>query len=652
MNTLLDKLPIGRTELPNRIAFLPHRTNFARLGRLNDRLAAYYTRRAQGGCGLIILGEISISPQDRPWEAMIDILNPEAIADFRRLTDAVHDHGARIFIQLGHHGFQSSGNISRYAVWGPSALADVTYGEVGKAMEEEDINELVRSFGKAAEIVRAGGFDGIQIDMGAESLLRQYLSPLSNFRQDQYGGSIENRMRLPLRVVDAVRRGAGGDLAIGVQLCVDEQLPWGGIHLDESVEFAKQFEQSGQVDFFQAAIATYYNLYLIHASMHTPAGFTLDLARNLKDNVKVPVIAGYQIDFPKTAESAVADRQADAVGFVRPLICDPDMVSKYRNGKTAEIRFCAWDNLGCVNRMNQNKPLACVQNPIAGREYLAPETQATTDERVSHPKNVMVVGAGPAGMAAACAAAEKGHRVSVYEKDDKAGGQVNLSKLGAGRSGMSQMVRYQKNTLARLNVPVVFSNAMNADTVLALNPDIVIIATGCVPEAHPFPGDYGPPTVLSVWDVLLGTHPIGEKVLFIDEIGNHSTLASAEVLAEQGKKIDLITSELFVGVGIAALGDLSSTRGRLLQKGVKFHPDMAVASIDGNTVTANYVFTQAPVMFEGYDTIVLATGFTADDALYFELKGKVPELYRAGDCVAPRGIEMAIYEGEKVGSAL
>jgi mycofactocin system FadH/OYE family oxidoreductase 2 len=649
LTALLEKLVVGRIELPNRVVFTPHRTNFARLGRLNDRLRSYYARRAMGGCGLIILGEVSLSPQDRPYEAMIEIFHPEAMADFQKLTQAVHDHGSRIFIQLSHHGFQSSGHITRQAVWGPSALADVTHGESAKAMEDHDIHDLVETFGRAARIAREGGFDGVQIDMGPQSLLRQYLSPLSNFRQDDYGGSIENRMRLPLQVVDAVRKGAGDDFTVGVQLCVDEQLPWGGIHLDESVEFAKLIEQSGVVDYIHASIGTYYNLHLIMASMHTPAGFTLDLAQSIKQAVGLPVMAAYQIDYPTMAETAITEGNADIIGFVRPLICDPDMVSKLKAGKGAEIRRCARGNLGCVNRINTSKPLACVQNPEVGKEYTFPQADAA---KIVQPKNVAVIGAGPAGMAVARAAAEKGHAVTIYEKGDIAGGQVNLAGMGAGRSYITRIAHYLESELAKLEVPVVFGKAMDLESVVALKPDVVVVATGSVPQAKPYPGNYGPPEVLTVWDVLLKTHPVGEKVLFVDEIGNHSTLASAEVLAEQGKQIDLVTSELFVGVGIAALGDLSLTRARLLQKGVKFHPDTAVESIEGTMVSAKNVFTNAPVTFEEYDTVIVAAGFSADEDLYFDLKGKVGELHRVGDCVAPRGIEMAIYEGEKVGSLL
>jgi mycofactocin system FadH/OYE family oxidoreductase 2 len=647
LSNLFVALPMGHTELPNRICFLAHRTNFGRQGLINDRHVAYYQRRAQGGCGLIIVGELSISANDFPYESVIAAYRPEVVEGFYKLTQAVHQFDTRIFAQLSHHGFQSSGHITRNAVWAPSAMADIVYGETGKTMEEEDIRQLLQAFSDAAEQARSGGFDGVQIDMGPESLLRQFLSPISNHRQDKFGGSIENRIRLPLMAIDAVRRAVGTDFTVGIQLCVDEKF-WGGINTEESTQFARLFEQSGHIDYIQTTLATYYNLYLVNASMHTPAGCTLDLAEKVKQNVSLPVIAAHQIDFPHMAAKALAGNKADAVGFVRPLICDPDMTAKARVGRIKDIRHCARDNLACVGRVNQSKSLACVQNPDAGRESsIAPKAA-----KVQRPEKIMVIGAGPAGMAAARTAAQRGYSVTIYEKDGHAGGQVKLAQQGAGRGGMAWITRNQQEALTQLGVPIIFNSAMSVEKIMALQPDAVIVATGCVPLAKPYPGEYGPPVVLTLWDVLQNTFPVGDKVLFIDEIGNHQTLASAELLAEQGKKVDLVTSDLFVGVGIATLGDLYFTRQRLLQRGVRFQTDLLFERIDGNRLVAQNVYTTERVVFEGYDTLIVASGYAADDRLYYQLKGKVTELHRAGDCVAPRGIEMAIYEGEKVGNLL
>ena len=384
---LFNPLMMGKVTLPNRICFLAHRTNFAQKGRLNDRHVAYYRCRAQGGCGVIIMGDLSIHPNDRPWDAMIEAYDPEVVQDYQRLTGAVHEFESPIFAQLNHYGFQSSGAITRHAVWGPSALSDIAFGETAKPMEAEDMSVVIKAFSRAAVLVRDGGFDGIEIDMGPESLLRQFLSPLSNLRQDEYGGALENRMRLPLEVIDGVRKSVGEDFTVGIRLCADEKF-WGAITTDESRQFAQKFESTGKVDFVNVAVGTYYNLHLFMASMHTPSGFTIETAEQINEVVDIPVIGSHQIDTPQMADDIVSKGQADAVGFIRNLICDPDLPKKALEGEIDDIRYCIRDNQGCIGRINQSKSLSCIQNPSVGYEDFGPEDS----NQLTIPKRVMVVG--------------------------------------------------------------------------------------------------------------------------------------------------------------------------------------------------------------------------------------------------------------------
>lgn len=647
-DNLFTKLKVGRVELSNRVCFLAHRTNFARAGRLTERHIAYYRRRARGGCGLIIVGELAIHAADRPWQAMIEAFQPAVVDDYRRLTTAVHEFETRIFAQLNHHGFQSSGAITREAVWGPSAIADIEFGETAKVMEAEDMAAVVAAFAGAAELARAGGFDGVEIDMGPQSLLRQFLSPLSNYRQDDYGGSLENRMRLPLEVVDATRQAVGSDFAIGLRLCLDEKF-WGCITIDESRQFAQCFESTGQIDFINTSVGTYYNLYLTLASMHTPIGFTVDLAEQIKKNVSLPVMASYQIGFPQMAAEIIAAQKADVVGFVRALICDPDMAQKARKGIPENIRYCVKDNKGCIGRINQNKMLGCIQNSMVGEESL---TGQENFQPAAKSKQVMVVGSGPAGLEAARIARLRGHAVTVYEKENQIGGQINLIKKRPGRQAMAGVIRYLKHVLAELSVPIVTGTTVTAEFVAQQNPDAVVVATGSRPQPKPLPGNYGPPMVLNVWQVLIEAFPVGEKVLFIDENGGHHATATVEFLANQDKNIHMVTSDLFIGIELGPLGDLYMTRQRLLQKGVKFTSDVIIDKIEENAVNAREIFSNTPIRFEGYDTIVLDMGNAAQDQLYKQLKGQIRELHRIGDCVAPRGIDMAILEGRKAGEQL
>ena len=241
---------------------------------------------------------------------------------------------------------------------------------------------------------------------------------------------------------------------------------------------------------------------------------------------------------------------------------------------------------------------------------------------------------------------------AVVNARSKVGGQINLAKEGTGRQGMAEIIRYLSHVLKKLQVPILTGVEVTRKIVLEKNPDVVIVTTGSRPKANPVPGDYGPPSVLNVREVIERQFPVGEKVLFIDENSGHHATATVELLADQGKKVDMVTSDLFVGIGLAPLGDLYLTRQRLLQKGVTFTTDVVIDEIDGSKVKARDIYTNQSILFEGYDTIVLDMGNMVNDRLYRQLKGQVKELYRAGDCVAPRGIDMAILEGRRLGERL
>lgn len=645
---LFSSLKLGKTKLPNRICLLAHRTNFGRGGVLNDRHIAYYRRRARGGCGLIIVGELAIHQNDRPWESLIDLQAPGVTKDLQRLTDAVHEFDTRVFAQLNHHGFQSSGHITRKPVWGPSAVSDIVFGETCKPMEPEDMTELLDAFGRAAQRVKESGFDGLEIDMGPESLLRQFLSPISNHRNDEYGGSLDNRIRLPLQVVDGIRKAVGKDFTVGVRLCADEKF-WSGITLEESLPMAKTFENTGQIDFINIAVGTYYNLHMIMPSDHVLTGFTIETAEAIKKGVTLPVFASYQIGFPGMAESIIAEGKADVAGFVRFMICDPDMAIKAKEGRIQDIRYCVRDNKGCIGRLNQSKTLGCIQNPGVGHEPLKGEDTLTTAIKK---KKIMVVGAGPSGMEIARVACERGHTVAIYEKEDDVGGQVNLIGKRPGRESMPNVVRYLKRMLDKLNVPVHTGVTITPELILKENPDVVVIATGSTPITKPFPGNYGPPSVMTGSDAIKGIYPMGKKILFIDEDGGHHAMATAELLVGQGRKVDIVTSDLFIGIELAPRGELYLGRQRLLQQGVTFTTDVEILEINDRKVKARDIYTNKPILFEDYDTIVLDVGNVAQDALYKQIKGRVKEVYRTGDCVAPRGIDMAIIEARHVGERL
>ncbi|MRR38227.1 FAD-dependent oxidoreductase, partial [bacterium] len=399
------------------------------------------------------------------------------------------------------------GSISRLPVWAPSPMPDVLFRETPKEMEHEDIEEVARYFAKCAIHVREGGFDGIELQFGHSSLARQFLSPLTNFRSDEYGGSLENRMRAPLKFIAAVRKAVGNDYPLGIRMCADEMIP-GGLDLGQVQEICAQFEASGLIDFMDLSIATFYNLYLVEGSMHTPLGYTIPLAAGIRERVKIPVFCTGRINDPVMAEKVLANGQADMIGMCRGLICDPFLPKKAKEGRMDDIRYCIACNQGCIGRIGMNKTLGCVQNPAIGREK---EWGEGTLTKANTRKKVTVVGGGPGGMWAAKMAGRRGHSVTLYDKNEALGGQVLTAMKGAGRDEFGVIIRNEKDQVDKAGVKVKLGSEVTAEQVLAEKPDVVIVATGSRPKEHPVGGADGP-AVCNVWQVLDGQVQLGDKV--------------------------------------------------------------------------------------------------------------------------------------------
>lgn len=642
---LFSPLIIGQVVVPNRISFSAHLTNFAENSLPSQRHVDYLAARARGGTGLIITEEQSVHPTDKAYEKLIEAFLPEVIPGYKKITRAVHEYDTRIFAQLNHNGQQCSGSLSRLPVWAPSPVPDVMYREVPKAMEIEDIQEVIEYFCRSAVHAHEGGFDGVELQFGHSSLARQFMSPLTNLRSDEYGGDLDGRMRFPLELIEAVRQTVGRDYTLGVRLCADEMIP-GGITLEDAKVIAQRLEATGHLDFMDLSLSTFYNLYLVGGTMHMPLGYAVPLAAGIKEVIKLPVFATGRINDPTMAERVLADGQADMIGMVRSQICDPEMAKKAKEGRLEEIRFCIADNQNCYGRVGLNKPIGCIQNPAVGADAREGEGHLTPTRRA---KKVMVVGGGPAGMWAAKIAKMRGHHVTLYDRGDQLGGQVLLAMKGAGRDEFGVIIRNERNQLERLKVDVVLNHDVSPEFVFSENPDAVIVATGSLPKCCPITGCDGP-NVLNVHQVLSGdTERLGQKVIFLDTDGHHQATSTAEYLAELGKTVHIVTPTLFVGSELGPSQDLYLARQRLLQKGVTFTPDFAAMEICGTEVKGFNVYSNEWHVFEGYDSVVTALGNDADDSLYFSLKGKVTELYRVGDCVAPRRVDSAIYEGYQAG---
>ena len=646
---LFSPLKIGSVIVPNRINFGAHLTNLSEDHKISEDQIYYYRERAWGGCGLITTEELSVHPSDLAYEKLVDAFDPDAIPGFRELTRVIHHYDTRIFAQLNHNGLQADGQNSRRPVWGPSAGKDPIFRETCQAMEIEDIRECLDYFARSAGHVVEGGFDGIELQLGHSSLIRQFLSPATNRREDEYGGSFENRLRFALEVIEAVRRAVGPDFTVGVRLNADEMHPRGGLTHEDAKQVAVRLESTGQIDFIDISLGTFHHLFLVEGSMHTPLAYTLPLSAGIRSVVKLPVFATNRINDPRLAEKVLEDGQGDMVNMVRALIADPELPNKARQGREEDIRQCIACNQGCIGRIAYGRTIGCLQSPAAGNERLLGTGTLTPCE---NPKRVVIVGAGPAGLEAARVASLRRHEVILLEKHQEVGGQNLLAAKAAGRQEIQGVSRWLSNQISKADIDLRLGFEATVDTVMAEKPDAVVVATGSVPKERPFPGEYSFPDVVNTWQILSGEVEAGQNVLMIDLSGHHQGTGTAEFLADQGKSVHVITPALFPGSALGPLQDLYLTRQRLTRKGVTCTPDIAVLEIQGTLVKGLNVYSNALIDFEGYDTVVLAAGNNAAADLYFELKGKVPELYRVGDCLAPRLTDMAIADGHRVGRAL
>jgi len=544
---------------------------------------------------------------------------------------------------------QGDGKISRLPVWGPSSGKDPIFRETAKAMEIEEIQECTAYYAKSSIHAAEGGFDGIELQLGHSSLIRQFLSPATNFSEDSYGGNFENRMRFCLEVIDSVRKAVGQNFTLGVRLNADEMHPQGGLTLEDAKKIAIALEATGQVDFMDLSLGTFHSLFLVEGSMHTPLAYTVPLSAGIRSVVKLPVYCTNRINDPHLAEKVLENGHADMVGMVRALICDPELPNKAREDRTDDIRQCIACNQGCIARMGLGYSLGCIQNPAVGEEKtLGMDTFLASP----NPKKVVVVGGGPAGLEAARMAALRKHKVVLFEKNKEVGGQNLIAGKAAGRQEITGVTRWLVSQIRKLDIDLRLGVEADEEIVLKEKPDAVVVATGSIPRRRFIPGDYSSEQVVNTQQVLNGEVQTGHRVLMIDLDGHHQATGTAEFLADHGKKVHMVCPALFVGGKLGPLQDLYLTRQRLARKGVTFTPDIAVLGIEGTLAKGLNVYSNQMIDFSGFDTIVLAAGNESCDRLYFALKGKVKELYRIGDCVAPRKTDMAIVEGHRVGRQL
>ena len=641
---LVSLVKIGSVKMLNRIVFLPHYTSLETDdGTIKEVHIRYFAERAKGGTGLLIMDSQAIHRLGKESIKTIEAYDKKVIPGYRRLSEEVHKYGSKIFVQLSHAG-NTTLTHPPHLLLAPTQMSEPCYHYNTKEMEIEDIKAVIRGFAISAKHVKEGGIDGVEIKGAShDGLLRSFISPFFNRRKDEYGGSFENRMRLPLEVVHATREAVGPDFPFGVRVCMDEFTPW-GYGLEEGKRIVKAFVDTGEIDYISCDAGCFSAFYIEIPPMCVPLGFAEYLSAEIKKVTDLPVIAFGRINDPVQAERILADGNADLIGMARELICDPEFANKAKEGRDDDIRHCIACQDGCLYQVMQDKPIRCIQNPAAGREALY---GIGTIKPAKKAKKVVVVGGGPAGLKIAEIAAKRGHKVSLYEKDEELGGQVNISAKIPHREEIKDVVRYLVIQIEKLGVDVNLNREITAETIQELDKDVLVVATGSSPALSDISGAEQD-NVVVVWDVLLERIPIGDHVVLFDITRRWGGLGAAEFLVNLGKKVKIITPYFYVGQDLEP-SNTALAYQRILDKEVTLIPNAEVKKIQGRTVTTANVYTQKTQEIKDVDTVVMSVGNRSNTELYHAVKGKVKELYCIGDCVAPRLIQQAILDAEQLG---
>jgi mycofactocin system FadH/OYE family oxidoreductase 2 len=644
---LFTPLQVGGLVLKNRIFSTGHAEAMAEDGKPGPRLRAYHEAKARGGTALTIIGgSTSVHPSSpaSAWN-MIANHNDAVILGYRSLAEAVHRHGCRVMSQLTHMGRRSQSDVeSWHVLLAPSQIPEKVHREVPHEIESEQIAMLVRAFGDATRRCREGGLDGVELSFAHNHLVDQFWSPLFNRRTDEYGGSLENRMRFGFEVLREIRRQVGRDWVVGARISGDEMTA-GGLTGGDMAEIARRLAASGLVDFLSIIDGAAHTLplqALAVPNMASPHGVFVPLAAAIKAAVPgMPVFHAGRIVDPVHADQILAAGSIDLVGMTRALIADPDLPRKAIEGRLDDVRLCVGANEGCIDRIYQGKPVTCIQNPETGRE-----TELAEPVPAAMRRRVVVVGAGPAGLEAARVAALRGHHVILLEREAEVGGQVLIAARAPARAEYAGILRFLARQVDKLGVDCRLRVEASVDTVLAESPDVVIIATGSSPHVPDLRGLDGK-HVVTDRDVLLDRAEVGERVVVVDDVHTQQGLSTAEHLLDRGRRVEVISRLFYAGqdVGVTSIAPLYA---RLFAKGVTLTPHTDLVAVEGSAVVVANVYTRAERRIEGVDTVVLSMGSRSIDALYRALKGQVAALHAIGDCVAPRGIHQAILEGTRV----
>ncbi|QYB00227.1 FAD-dependent oxidoreductase (plasmid) [Rhodococcus sp. USK10] len=655
---LLSPIELGPRIARNRIWQTAHATEFATDGTFADASVEYYGERARGGVAAITMEAMAVHPTSQPRRGVILAYDRRVIESYKRVAAAVQPHGTLLIAQLWHRGRQTDGQVSRMPTWAPSAVPDVAYREVPHAMTVSEIDELVDHYVLAAQYAIEGGVDGIEIHGVSHGyLINQFLSPATNHRTDEYGGSLENRMRLLRRIVDAVRAILPADRVFGIRVNSSDGRMEGGLDNEAWTGIARVIASWGVFHYMSTTQGTYMDFMSIFGtSAAKPTAYEVEDTARLKSAVgSLPVIAVGRITTPEIGEEIIASGKADMIGMARQLIADPMWVRKAEENRSDDIRPCVGANW-CVATQARSTPLACIHNPQVGRERQFREMSSSTGAR-----RLAVVGGGPGGMRAALTASERGHDVTIFEQFPVLGGQVNLLAQAPTFREWTGIVSWLEDQLRKTDVDIRLNHKAELDDLRQY--DAVIVATGSVPVRHGWtsidPARWSPAAdplpgsdqwnVFTPADVLSGDADMPRSVLILDDTGDRHAFAVAEYLADRRHPVHVVTA--FPQIGHLTTGSLDHgfVYGSLRRKGVTFQVNTSLREIDEDVAILADTHTGEITRRPDVDAVVLSIGNRADDTLARALEAAGLDVVAIGDCQSPRRIFNAIWEGEMAG---
>ncbi len=670
---LFQPYQLKHLTLKNRIMSTSHEPAYGEDGLPKERYRLYHREKARGGMALTMTAGSALVSADSPSAfGNLQAYRDEIVPWMRAIADDCHDLGCAVMIQLTHLGRRGSFASSEWLpVLSASPVREAAHRTIPKAMEDWDLDRIAGDYGRAAARMQAAGLDGVELEAYGH-LLDSFWSPMTNQREDDYGGSLDNRLRFTWRVLDAIRAECGPDFLVGLRLVADEQLEH-GLGREEGIEISQRLAQSGKVDF----------LNLIRGHIDTEAGLTdvipiqgmasgphLDFAGEVRQASGLPMFHAARIPDVATARHAISAGKLDMVGMTRAHIADPHIAKKIRAGEEDRIRPCVGATY-CLDRIYEGGGALCIHNAATGREATMPHDIPKAAVR----KKVIVVGAGPGGLEAARIAAERGHEVTVYEAADEPGGQVNLLTRLPRRREMHGIIAWRREELERLGVTIHTNHYAEADEIIAARPDAVVIATGGMPPELPMAGG---DLAVSSWDLISGAVKPAGKVLIWDDGAGHAGMTAAEIASDAGAEVELVTPERSLAPEIGGMNHVPYMRA-FHRNHVRITINTRLASLAraGNGVEAHFGsdFLASHHESRAFDQVFSEAGTLPLDDVYFELKphsrnlgavdypallaGQDPfrianpdgafTLYRIGDAVSARNIHAAIYDALRLG---